>query len=328
MHAPVAAKRDGWQTTIVDHASRAELLEKYASPGQFTINYDAIEEVDVIWRGGSLDQAVPADLLGSFDMLVASHVFEHLPDPIRFLASCAKVLKPDGVVSLAIPDYRFIFDYFRPWSTTGDVIGAYLSGNTRHTPAASFDNVAYLATADTVASWGQHAVHEFAFLSTLQQAYASARDAAEPGQYSDMHAWQLTPNRFALIMLELSVLGLIDWHIEKLYPTAGNEFIVHLRRGAEDVSDTKAVTERRLALLRAGLAEQYEQASFAGIGAVAEPLPSNADPQAIPAHTDPQQSELRKITQQLQTQHHEVMSALANGSIRGRLRRLRNWLSR
>ena len=36
---------------------------------------------------GSLDEAVPSELHGTFDACIASHVFEHIPDPIGLLGS-------------------------------------------------------------------------------------------------------------------------------------------------------------------------------------------------------------------------------------------------
>jgi Methyltransferase domain len=51
-HRPVAAKKSGWQTTIIDHASKEELTEKYKND-QF-LDTSQIEEVDFIWKGENL----------------------------------------------------------------------------------------------------------------------------------------------------------------------------------------------------------------------------------------------------------------------------------
>src|SRR5215210_6573127 len=77
---PIAPKSEGWFTTVVDHASREELVEKYRSDPY--VDTSRIVDVDIVWSGGPLDAAVPNDLHGTFDALIASHVFEHIPDPI------------------------------------------------------------------------------------------------------------------------------------------------------------------------------------------------------------------------------------------------------
>lgn len=120
-HNPTAPKADGWNTHVVDHASREELRAKYAAAN---VNLDAIEEVDTIWLEGSLADAVPASLHGSFDVLIASHVIEHIPDLAGFLVAAQRLLCRDGVVVLAVPDRRFCFDYFKPPTMTGDVLEA------------------------------------------------------------------------------------------------------------------------------------------------------------------------------------------------------------
>ena len=46
----------------------------------------------------------------SMDFIIASHIIEHLPDPLGFLKECYRVLRNDGVIYLAIPDKNYTFD--------------------------------------------------------------------------------------------------------------------------------------------------------------------------------------------------------------------------
>jgi SAM-dependent methyltransferase len=41
---------------------------------------------------------------GSFDAITFSHVLEHLHDPVGAIAECAKLLRPGGVLWLAVPN--------------------------------------------------------------------------------------------------------------------------------------------------------------------------------------------------------------------------------
>jgi hypothetical protein len=114
---PIAPKAGGWNTKTLDHTTREKLIAHYR--GHAGVDVNRIEEVDFIWTGGLLADAVPKALHGTFDAFVASHVIEHTPDLIAFLNSAAVLLKVDGVVALAIPDKRYCFDYFQPLTTTG-----------------------------------------------------------------------------------------------------------------------------------------------------------------------------------------------------------------
>src|SRR5215469_10709450 len=89
---PITPRSAGWNVTIVDHATQDELIEKYRSDPN--ANIANIEKVDYVWRGGMLHEAVPDDQHGTFDVLIASHVIEHLPDPIGFLDSASRLLHP------------------------------------------------------------------------------------------------------------------------------------------------------------------------------------------------------------------------------------------
>lgn len=56
-----------------------------------------------------------------------------------FLRECTVLLAPHGTLSPAIPDKRYCFDHFRPHSTTGEALQAWLERRTRHPPGLVFD---------------------------------------------------------------------------------------------------------------------------------------------------------------------------------------------
>jgi len=57
-----------------------------------------------------------------YDLIIAAHVIEHIPDPLAWLSELANLLTPDGCVFLAIPDRRYTFDYLRRETTAIDLI--------------------------------------------------------------------------------------------------------------------------------------------------------------------------------------------------------------
>jgi predicted SAM-dependent methyltransferase len=80
----------------------------------------------------------PANHRGTFDGVIASHVIEHFPDLLGFFLAAERMLKPDGILSLVVPDKRFCFDYFQSVSLTGDVHDAHSEQRSRHTRKTAF----------------------------------------------------------------------------------------------------------------------------------------------------------------------------------------------
>lgn len=50
---------------------------------------------------------------GEFDFVVANHVLEHVTDPIGALTEWHRILKPDGLLLISLPDKRYTFDHRR-----------------------------------------------------------------------------------------------------------------------------------------------------------------------------------------------------------------------
>ena len=62
------------------------------------------------------------------DFVVANHFMEHTQDPIGTLACHLRVLRPGGVLYLAIPDKRRTFDRTRPVTTLEHLLRDHLEG--------------------------------------------------------------------------------------------------------------------------------------------------------------------------------------------------------
>lgn len=220
-YAPILPKSEGYQTLVIDHADAETLRSKYRSHG---VDISRIEAVDAIDDGGELLALDPAGK--GFDFIVASHVFEHLTDPIHFLQRCERALRPGGRIFLLVPDRRFTFDYLRPCSTLGQMLAAYFAGDTRHNAASMYDHYASNSTRGGVQVWTQGSIGEFAFAGTPLEGYRLAAQAGP--DYIDCHAWVFTPSSFRLIIADLRAIGLVGLSEERFHPSIGCEFFVEL----------------------------------------------------------------------------------------------------
>jgi Methyltransferase domain len=257
---PVAPKRDGWLTTIVDHTDRRGLLAKYGALPSDVLS--RVEEVDRVWTAGPLEMLLQ-DQLGAFDAIIASHVIEHIVDPIAFFDSASRLSNERGRIALAVPDRRLCFDCLRPVSTTGQMIAASRSKRQRHSLAAVFDHTAYHATYDGNLGWGRDVGHEPQLTATLGAAWDAIADYDEtrPGEYIDVHGWVFTPRSFECLILDLHGLGVIDWRVAELEEGEAVEFLAVLEKSATRLS-REAMKEQRRALLVRQLDEARQEADW------------------------------------------------------------------
>ena len=54
---------------------------------------------------------------GTYDFLLASHILEHVANPLRALQEFHRVLKPGGSMLIAVPNQLHTFDHRRPVTT-------------------------------------------------------------------------------------------------------------------------------------------------------------------------------------------------------------------
>ena len=220
-----------------------------------------IEPVDFVWNEEALSDSIPAEHHGTFDVFLASHVIEHIPDLIGFLRSAEALVRPSGRIVLAIPDKRVCFDFFRPLTTTGDLLASHRERRAKHMPKVLWDYFAYQVTKHGAPGWGRTDQAAAAFTYTLEQALASIRKY-DAGAFIDAHSSTFVPASFALIMLELARLGLTDWQIERSEIAEHTEFYVWMRRGALAKAAVMSETELandRLCLLNEMLLELNDQ---------------------------------------------------------------------
>lgn len=188
---PIAPKSGGWNSASIDHLTREGLVMKYT--GHPRVDVSRIEPVDFVWSCGPLSDAVPSAQHGSFDAFVASHVIEHTPDLIAFLDSAATLLKPEGVVILAIPDKRYCFDYFQPLTTTGQLLEAHADRRSRHTRCLAFDHFAYAVQDGGVGAWGQRPSEGIRFMHALEGANDMFAAFENNPDYLDLHGASCRP---------------------------------------------------------------------------------------------------------------------------------------
>jgi len=66
----------------------------------------------------------------SLDYVAASHVLEHVANPVAALAEWYRVVRPGGIIYLVVPDRRKTWDHPRPLTTVEHMLGDFLRRTT------------------------------------------------------------------------------------------------------------------------------------------------------------------------------------------------------
>ena len=211
----------------VDVATTEELKLKYTDDPN--VDIDEIVDVDYIWGDSKL-----ADLMkdASFDYVIASHVVEHVPDFIGWLYEIHEILKTGGILSLAIPDKRYCFDYNRPLTTMGEILDSFLRQSRKPSLKQVFDSRALFASCNGKFSWNSSedmANASFDFPNSEEYAWQAVCQAFHNDLYIDSHCWVFTPESFLVILKSLINLHLFNFTVENFYITSGNEFHISLK---------------------------------------------------------------------------------------------------
>lgn len=227
----------------LDYLSAADLRKKYGHDP--AVDQSRIVDVDFITQGDMVP-VVPSGL--RFEGIVASHVVEHVPDMIAWLAQARELLTPGGVVFLFVPDKRYTFDRIRNVSTVGEAIGAHIEGRVRPSPVQVVQFYMSVVQFDLAEAWrGTLGMDGMKLIHPVEQAIELGRQAGA-GAYVDVHCWIHTPRSFLELMAALAQHGFVKFSLAAFHDTAFNEleFSIALRRH-DQAPDTLAASFARAA---------------------------------------------------------------------------------
>jgi predicted SAM-dependent methyltransferase len=118
LHYPLSVPADA-EVRYVDRFDEAQLREHYPELGGQPL-------VPVSLIGSAQDLSALSD--NSVDFVIANHLFEHLDNPIRGLKEMFRVLRPGGVLYLALPEPRATFDSKRELTTVEHLVRDFRRG--------------------------------------------------------------------------------------------------------------------------------------------------------------------------------------------------------
>jgi len=118
LHSPLEVPANA-KVRYVDRMPVAELRKQYPE-----LAAHELVEVDIVDDGEALSSIADA----SVDFVISNHMIEHCQNPIGTIEQHLRVVKPGGVMYMAIPDKQYTFDRDRPVTTLEHLIRDYTEG--------------------------------------------------------------------------------------------------------------------------------------------------------------------------------------------------------
>lgn len=273
---PIAPKAEGYRTIVADIYDTDYLQERGRKDSSIpNESLSRIEPVDVVLDGGLYESVTPylrKHCIGELEFIISSHNLEHLPDPLSFFIDCEKLLKPLGVLNLAIPIASRCFDAMRELTTCGRIIDSY----NQKKNAPSFGDIVDQRTSavftrdgEAITAVGPKNVNIKGLTMRTNLLNIPTRDYSEKllnrfgGDYIDTHVSTFNPYSFELIFNDLCAFGYIK-HMRILstdYDDNSQEFIVNIEKSEKEREDFLD-QERRLILRKKSLEHKVRDIYF------------------------------------------------------------------
>ena len=215
LNIPIVRKTQG-NILYVDYLNTENLRKVYS-------NIPDIVPVDRSILNNDLKETLQNDL--PIDYMIASQVFEHVSNPIKWLQELAAVLNINGLLSLSIPDRRNTFDFLREETRTADLMAEYLEAINVPTVRTVYDS--YSLGSMVNMGWLPEQVYPKDIIAgrgsikpkLTCEDYMPVVHRAKMGEYIGVHNQVFTPPNFLLIMAQLAIEGVLSFKLKQFYPT-------------------------------------------------------------------------------------------------------------
>jgi len=234
--AAVISKEEG-NVEYIDHLSTEELREKYAA--QDGIDVNKIPIMDHVLEEGRL----PRHLIGGgYDYIVASHVFEHLPNPLGWLRDCAAILRSAGCLSLVIPDKRFTFDLTRSLTTMAELIESDLLDQRIPSVRQIYEAATTSAKIEAGITWHRApTLEELSPTGADVDAFGLLKAQEGRNDYLDIHCTVFTPSSLLGLLARTARLDMHPFRLKSFHDTPFNsiEFYLQLENAGEQHAEER-----------------------------------------------------------------------------------------
>ncbi|MGD9971476.1 MAG: class I SAM-dependent methyltransferase [Desulfatirhabdiaceae bacterium] len=225
LDCPTYSKSDGY-VKYLDYASKLIMAKKADGNSRYQI--DKIVDVDYVCATLEYSKFIQE----KFDLIIANHVIEHIPDTIRWLNEIHHVLVPGGKLFLSVPDKRYTFDIVRRNTTFVDMLRNYNNSVKKPDFYHILEHFYYHKSVTAQDVWNnKHLDKVKQYRFDPETAVAVAEKHAKD-DYADVHCHVFTSDSFKELMDILIRLKRIDFQVIEITEPEKmqNEFYVVMAR--------------------------------------------------------------------------------------------------
>jgi len=218
LNTPTFGSQD-YNVKFADWFSQDELIANYP-------NKENIIPVDFVIKEKNFGKNFDT----RFDLIIANHVIEHIPDMISWLAELSNISNSNGRLFLSIPDRRYTFDRDRQETTLSEFLDFYIRRLEMPDFRQVFEHLYYHNKVDAKEVWDGNnpplLPRRFEAKSSMKKALAMSKT------YHSVHCNVFTKYSFEIAIDGINESGLGFWSIEKIQEPAkySNEFHVLLKK--------------------------------------------------------------------------------------------------
>lgn len=203
-----------------DRLSSEELKQTVSDPEK----REAIVDVDFV-----VPPDFSADIGKTFDLIIANHVVEHVPDVVGWLNNIARALRDNGHLFLSVPDKNYTFDIMRDPTLIRELLDNYVTHKSQPSIASIVD--ARYNRRDIVFGsdvWQGKAHRAIARKPSIDvgKLIEEIRKRHELGDYIDAHCNVFTEMSFSEVFTGMDKFGICNLRLVATQPVERpfNEF--------------------------------------------------------------------------------------------------------
>jgi ubiquinone/menaquinone biosynthesis C-methylase UbiE len=200
---PMVPKVEGkvWYT---DYVNNKTIQKKAAANPTFKNGF--APTIDFVWKPGKQLNSCSPRL--DFDCVVASHVLEHVPNPLGWINELLSVTKVGGSILLILPDRQLTTDHYRKETTFAEVLAFAVEGLTKPSTGQILDFMT-----NSVEDYGNDGVLPYVSGIPLEEAkrawndemaLRSALRTKAFDNYIDVHCTAWTSTHFAQVFRRIT----------------------------------------------------------------------------------------------------------------------------
>jgi len=245
LNRPLVKKPDYSNIFYADIRSSEEIKELYTGNDYLEstgvqVDLDTIVDIDYVIKGTYKDSFKGVE---KFDVIVMSHVIEHVPDIINFFQEVTGLLKRDGKLVIIYPDARYCFDHFRNGTTFVDAYNTYVEKHMNYNAVFDFvNNVVH--ENDASYFWNNESQNDILPTTSFDKTIEAFEDAKSDKLPDDTHFWPFADYQFVKFLYDLDRAGLSIFEISEFFGTQENtqEFMAVLKPKSQREIDKNTYT--------------------------------------------------------------------------------------